>query len=65
MNYSKPKVTLEKYTLAEAVMADNYSAPIMETSGIDGEEDAAGTTTASVSSSTLNAFGEVFDFSNK
>lgn len=60
MTYSKPKVTLEKYTLAEAVMADNYSMPVIEEGDPESE-----ISDASVSNSTLNAFGEVLDFSKK
>ena len=62
MNYSKPKVTLEKYTLAESVMADISSIILEEDDPMYSEEDAG---TSSVSSVTLNAFGEVFDFSKK
>lgn len=55
MTYSKPKVTLEKYTLDEPVMAD-FSSPVI------GENDPTNESVAN-KSVTLNAFGEVLDFS--
>lgn len=56
MTYSKPKVNLEKYTLAESIMANAFSSPVVE-------EDDPNAEIQSVSSNIIDAFGEALDFS--
>lgn len=59
MKYTKPGITLEKYTLAESVMAEVTSIinPEEEPTPVIEENDP--------SAEFKSAFGEVLDFSNK
>ncbi len=59
MKYTKPGITLEKYTLAESIMADTSS--IVEDGPVIEEDDP----TLETSSSVSTAFSDVLDFSNK
>lgn len=59
MKYTKPGITLEKYTLAESIMADTSS--LVEEGPVIEPNDPTITTESTIST----AFSDVLDFSNK
>ena len=59
MKYTKPGITLEKYTLAESIMADTSSV-IEDGPPMEEEEPEL-----NIQSTISTAFSDVLDFSNK